>query len=100
MAAEIALGHHERVDGTGYPQRLRGDEIPLSARIVAVADVFDALTVARPYKDAWPVERACEHMAAERGRHFDPHCLDAFMERLPQVLACKQGGEVRAGAAA
>jgi two-component system response regulator RpfG len=79
MGALIALGHHEKYDGTGYPNGLVGDHIPLCARIVAVADVFDALTSVRPYKPAWPAERAFEHLAAQRGRHFDPRLVDAFL---------------------
>ncbi len=79
LGAEIALGHHEKFDGTGYPNRLRGTAIPLSARIVAVADVFDALTSERPYKSAWPVERARGLLEEQRGRHFDPDCVEAFL---------------------
>ncbi|MBI4260098.1 MAG: HD domain-containing protein [Actinobacteria bacterium] len=72
--------HHERVDGTGYPDGLRGHAIPLEARIVAVADVWDALTSDRAYRPAWTPDRAIEHMAAVRGTHFDPSSLDAFLE--------------------
>ena len=79
MGALVALGHHERYDGSGYPNGLVSDHIPLCARIVAVADVFDALTSARPYKPAWPAERAFEHLASQRGRHFDPRLTEAFM---------------------
>ncbi len=89
MAAEIALGHHERYDGGGYPRRVAGAAIPLAARIVAVADVFDALTSARPYKPAWSVADAVEHVRAERGRHFDPACVDAFLSRLPEIVAVR-----------
>ncbi|MFO2436593.1 HD-GYP domain-containing protein, partial [Salmonella enterica] len=71
LAAEIALSHHERWDGTGYPQGLKGDAIPLSGRIVAVADVFDALTTRRPYKEAWSLERARDFLIDNAGRHFD-----------------------------
>lgn len=80
MAAEIAHTHHERWDGTGYPTGLQGPEIPLTGRIVAVADVFDALTHTRPYKAAWSVPDALREMAGQRGRHFDPDVLDAFLE--------------------
>jgi putative two-component system response regulator len=76
----IALRHHERWDGTGYPDGLREEEIPLSARIVAVADVFDALLSARPYKGAWPLERTVAEMRALSGRAFDPRCLAAFVD--------------------
>jgi putative two-component system response regulator len=78
LAERIARSHHERWDGAGYPDRLRGEEIPLAGRIVAVADVFDALSHERPYKPAWPVERAVAEILAQRGRQFDPHLVDAF----------------------
>ena len=84
--AVIALGHHERFDGEGYPEGLRADEIPIEARIVAVADVFDALVTRRPYKQAWPIERAFEHLRSQRGKHFDPACVDAFMDATPAVV--------------
>ena len=73
MGGEIALAHHERYDGTGYPFQLKGNQIPLSARIVAIADVLDALTSKRPYKEAWSMDRAFEYIEAESGKHFDPH---------------------------
>lgn len=79
LAEEIALTHHERWDGTGYPRGLRGEEIPLSGRIVAVADVFDALTHARPYKAAWPLERALDEMRRQRGHQFDPDVVGALL---------------------
>jgi putative two-component system response regulator len=78
MAAEIALHHHERWDGSGYPAGRRGADTPLPARVVAVADVFDALTHRRPYKDAWPLERAVEEIVREAGGHFDPDIVAAF----------------------
>ena len=78
MAEEIAWTHHERWDGKGYLSGLTADEIPLSGRIVAVADVFDALTHLRPYKDAWPIEDAVAQIVAESGTHFDPLVVDAF----------------------
>ncbi|WP_449410865.1 HD-GYP domain-containing protein [Methylobacterium komagatae] len=99
LAAEIAEAHHERWDGTGYPYGLGGMEIPLSARIVAVADVFDALTTARPYKDAMSFEEARRCIESERGRHFDPDCVDAFIaawDRVQTVRAAR-GGEILAG---
>jgi len=77
-AAEIALTHHERWDGKGYPNGLAGEEIPLSGRIVSVVDTFDALTHARPYKDAWTIERALGEILDTRGTHFDPEVVDAF----------------------
>lgn len=79
VAAEIGAGHHEHWDGTGYPRGLSGTGIPLPARIVAVADVFDALVSERPYKSAWPLEAARAQLLAERGRQFDPACVDAFL---------------------
>ena len=78
MAEEIAWTHHERWDGKGYLTGLTGDEIPLSGRIVAVADVFDALTHDRPYKEAWPIDQAVTQIVAESGTHFDPLVVDAF----------------------
>lgn len=86
IGIEIAEGHHEKWDGSGYPHGLAGEAIPLAARIVAVADVFDALTSKRPYKDAWTVERACEVMANDAGRHFDPAIFAAFERVLPRVM--------------
>lgn len=78
LAEEIVLTHHENWDGTGY-NGIKGDEIPLSGRIVAVADVFDALAHDRPYKTAWPPEDALEEINAQRGRKFDPRVVDAFL---------------------
>ena len=85
-AAEIALHHHERVDGIGYPHGLRGSGIPLEARIVSVVDVFDALTTDRAYRRAYSPENAAVVMRTERGRQFDPSVLDAFLEILPDLL--------------
>ncbi|MGN6867870.1 MAG: HD domain-containing phosphohydrolase [Solirubrobacteraceae bacterium] len=78
MAEDIALTHHEWWNGNGYPQRLRGEEIPLSGQIVAVADVFDALTHERPYKPAWPVNRAVDEICQQAGEHFAPRVVEAF----------------------
>lgn len=80
MGAEIALSHHEKFDGSGYPYGLKGEDIPLSARIVAVADVYDALTSTRPYKNAWPVEKALSFLKQYQGSHFDPDCVGVFIE--------------------
>ena len=77
--ALIALRHHEHFDGSGYPDGLVGEEIPLQARIVAVADVFDALISARPYKPAWEVDAALGYLYAQRGKLFDPRCVDALI---------------------
>ena len=90
IAAEIALTHHERWDGTGYPRGLRGEEIPRSGRIVAVADVFDALISARTYKPAWPLEKARAHIEEQAGRHFDPACVEAFLSRWDDIVALVQ----------
>jgi putative two-component system response regulator len=79
LAREIALSHHERWDGDGYPMGLSGESIPLSGRIVAIADVFDALTHARPYKDAWSIEDAVAEISRQRETHFDPAVVDAFL---------------------
>ena len=75
MGGEIALAHHERYDGGGYPYQLKGDQIPLSARIVAIADVLDALTSKRPYKEAWSMDKAFEYLQVESGKHFDPELI-------------------------
>jgi putative two-component system response regulator len=87
LAGEIAISHHERYDGSGYPFRLAGDAIPIAGRITALADVFDALTSVRPYKAAWPTEQARAYILAERGRHFDPACVDAMISAWPEILA-------------
>lgn len=87
LAAEIALAHHEKVDGSGYPNRLKGDVIPLSGRIAAIADVFDALTSNRVYRRAYPLMEAVAMMKKEAGTHFDPELLTVFWELLPDVLA-------------
>jgi HD-GYP domain-containing protein (c-di-GMP phosphodiesterase class II) len=83
LACSIALLHHEQWGGQGYPHALSGEEIPLEARIVSVVDVFDALTHERPYKDAWPLDKAMEFIQLEKGVRFDPDCVDA----LARVLA-------------
>jgi putative two-component system response regulator len=80
MAERIALTHHERWDGTGYPREIGGMDIPIEGRVVAVADVFDALTHSRPYKAAWSIEGAVEEIGREAGRHFDPQVVEVFME--------------------
>ncbi len=80
MAEQIALTHHERWDGTGYPAGLRGDAIPLTGRIVAVTDVFDALSSDRPYRSAWPRERVREEITRGVGTHFDPQVATAFLQ--------------------
>ncbi|MBK1837491.1 HD domain-containing protein [Azospirillum sp. YIM B02556] len=89
LAAEIAGTHHEKWDGTGYPAGLRGTAIPLSGRIVAIADVFDALLSARPYKEPWPLETVVAHMREQAGRHFDPDLVTVFLDRLDVMLAIR-----------
>ena len=88
-ASQIALSHHEKFDGTGYPNGLSGAAIPLFARICAVADVFDALTSERPYKKAWEDERAVALLREGSGHHFDPVCVDAFLSNWDEVQAIR-----------
>ena len=90
MAATIAHTHHEKWDGNGYPRGLKGEDIPLHGRIAAIADVFDALTSARPYKPAWSLEDALQLMRTNRGTHFDPTLVDVFFEALPEVLQIRE----------
>ena len=97
LACELACTHHERWDGTGYSEGLKGEEIPLSGRIVAVADVFDALTSERPYKRAWSLEEARDFLVQNAGTHFDPRCVAAFLSRWPDVLAT--AAEIKVSAA-
>jgi putative two-component system response regulator len=85
IARVVALTHHERWDGSGYPRALRGEAIPLVGRIVAIADAFDALTSTRPYKQAWPIEEAVALLRREAGRQFDPRLVPKFIELLPQI---------------
>jgi putative two-component system response regulator len=86
VASEIALYHHEKWDGSGYPNGISGDTIPLVGRVVIVSDVFDALTSRRPYKAPWPVEEACAYLRDNSGSHFDPTCVDAFFQSMDEVL--------------
>ncbi|WP_334154829.1 HD-GYP domain-containing protein [Tepidimonas sp.] len=86
MARDIAWTHHEKWDGSGYPRGLVGEAIPKAGRIVALADVFDALTSVRPYKRAWPVKEAVALLREQRGRHFEPRLVDAFLDELPAML--------------
>ena len=90
MGALIALGHHEKFDGSGYPNGLEGDHIPLAARVVAVADVYDSLTSVRPYKRAWASGDAFEYLRVQRGGHFDPHLVDAFLSLRSDVLRVQE----------
>lgn len=92
-AERIAASHHEKWDGTGYPRGLKGAEIPIEARIVAVADVFDALCSERPYKQAWPLQKALQEIMNNSGKHFDPSCVAAFARRWAQIRELFQRGE-------
>jgi response regulator RpfG family c-di-GMP phosphodiesterase len=85
MAETIALTHHEKWDGSGYPRGLAGEEIPLVGRICAICDVFDALTSNRPYKDAWPMDAALEEIRSQSGQHFDPRLVELFLEFAPEL---------------
>ena len=91
LGAQIAAGHHERWDGAGYPSGLKGDEIPIAARVVAVADVFDALTTRRPYKEPMPLDMARNYLVENRGRQFDPACVEAFLSRWDEVVGIASG---------
>ncbi|MCH8207818.1 MAG: response regulator [Nitrospinae bacterium] len=88
-AATIAATHHEKWDGSGYPKGLKGEEIPLEGRIVALADVFDALTTERPYKKAWSVDEALALIKSESGKHFDPNIVSQLINILPKILVIK-----------
>ena len=97
MAHRIALSHHEKWDGSGYPSGLAGEAIPLEGRIVAVADVFDALTSVRPYKKAWSLEEALQYLRDNRDKHFQPALVDLFMTLIPQVREIMQRWAEQAG---
>jgi response regulator RpfG family c-di-GMP phosphodiesterase len=85
LAAEIARSHHEKFDGTGYPRGLKGNQIPLEGRIVAITDVYDALSSVRPYKRAWTVEETTEYLREQSGKHFDPELLDMFFDCTDEI---------------
>ena len=89
LAQQIAISHHEKWNGRGYPQGLAGDTIPLAARIVGLTDVFDALTSKRPYKDPFLIEVALDIIKEERGEHFDPDIVDVFFENIDEILKIK-----------
>ena len=90
MSREIAIAHHEKWDGGGYPGSSKGEEIPLSGRIVAIADVFDALTMERPYKKAWPTDKAFSIIGDEAGKHFDPKLALLFLEIRDEILGIRE----------
>lgn len=84
MGAIIALMHHEKWDGSGYPNKLKGKDIPVEGRIVALVDVFDALSCKRCYKEAWPIEKVFEVLEQDAGKHFDPELVELFKECQPE----------------
>ena len=86
----IAISHHEKWDGSGYPLGLKGEDIPLEGRIVAIADVFDALLSLRPYKPALPLEQALHYLESQSGRHFDPQLIGAFEKAMPEILRIRE----------
>ncbi len=90
LAESIALTHHEKWNGKGYPKGLSGDEIPIEGRIVALADVFDALTSKRPYKKSFSVERSCDIIKNEKGKHFDPKIVDVFFDNIDEIIKIKE----------
>ncbi len=90
MARKIALGHHERWDGNGYPSKVAGEDIPLAARIVAIADIYDALSAKRVYKDALPHEKCVEIIRSEAGKHLDPTIVDVFLKLEPEIKEIAQ----------
>ena len=87
LSETIALTHHERWDGSGYPRGLSGEQIPLAGRICAICDVFDALLSARPYKHPWPYQQAIGEIASQAGAHFDPQLVEAFLVIAPELHA-------------
>ncbi len=90
VGATVAKYHHEKWNGLGYPEGLKGTKIPIEARIVAIADVFDALTTKRPYKDPWPADKAFDLIAKEKSKHFDPELAEVFLNQKEHVLAIKE----------
>ena len=93
VAAQIARSHHEKFDGSGYPDGLSKQDIPLSARILAVVDVYDALTSKRPYKEVWSHDKAVEYLLGQSGKHFDPELVEAFLSDLGAIRAIHSGAQ-------
>jgi len=89
VAKSVSLTHHEKWDGTGYPKGLAGEDIPIEGRICAIADVFDALTSKRPYKDAWSIEKTVDFLQSQKGKHFEPKLVDLMLEIMPKILDIK-----------
>jgi putative two-component system response regulator len=90
LAQKIALSHHEKWNGMGYPHGLAGEKVELAGRIVCLADTFDALISRRPYKNPYPIEAACDVIANERGKHFDPQIVDIFLDNVDELLKIKK----------
>jgi putative two-component system response regulator len=90
MARMVALTHHEKWDGSGYPKGLKGEEIPLVGRVTAVADVFDALTSVRPYKKGWPIDEAVQYIKDNAGSHFDPAVVEKFCDHLVEIIDIRE----------
>jgi len=90
LAASIALNHHEKWNGKGYPKGLGGESIPVEARITAISDVFDALTTQRPYKPAWPVEKAIAYLKEQSGKSFDPHLVMLFLDNIDRFMSIRE----------
>ena len=90
LAHQTAISHHEKWNGRGYPQGISGDKIPITGRIIGLADVFDALTSRRPYKDPYPVEVACDIIKKESGQHFDPELVDVFLKNIDEFVKIKK----------
>jgi putative two-component system response regulator len=90
LAKMVSMTHHEKWNGTGYPKQLKGEEIPIEGRIVALADVFDALTSVRPYKEAWSIEKAMAFIHEQKNKHFDPELVDLFEQQLEAILDIKE----------
>lgn len=90
LAKVVSLTHHEKWDGTGYPNQLKGEAIPIEGRIVALADVFDALTSKRPYKEAWSVEKTMDYIRSQSGKHFDPELVIVIENELDKILSIKE----------
>ncbi|PTT98823.1 two-component system response regulator, partial [Pseudomonas sp. HMWF031] len=89
VAKSVSLTHHEKWDGSGYPKGLAGEDIPIEGRICAIADVFDALTSKRPYKDAWSIEKTVDFLQSQKGKHFEPRLVDLMIEIMPKILDIK-----------
>ena len=90
LASTVALYHHEKWDGSGYPHGMAGEDIPIAARIAALADVFDALTSKRPYKEAWTIEKTMDFIRAQKGKHFDPHLVELLEQEMDKILEIKK----------